>query len=210
MSFYSIAPFIREFYPEYYSIETYPKDKCVTIRKVEEPWGILGNFGRTPIIYKDVTFKNSEQLFQLMKFTDPEIIKRIWNGITANDKICHEVKRTVKSYEKAYRRPDWGSMILDALKFALMRKYEQCELFRTELERSRGRFIVEDQTTFPKAQPDCWGVKPAVDGVNFSGPNVLGRLLMELRDRGQLEYRLPDDALDYIKILKKVPKFAGI
>ena len=62
----------------------------------------------------------------------------------------------------------------DALKFALVKKYEQCELFRTELERSRGRFIVEDQTTFPKAQPDCWGVKPAGDGVNFSGPNVLG------------------------------------
>ena len=101
-------------------------------------------------------------------------------------------------------------MILDALKFALMRKYEQCELFRTELERSRGRFIVEDQTTFPKAQPDCWGVKPAGDGVNFSGPNVLGRLLMELRDRGELKYRLPDDALGYITILKKVSKNAEI
>ena len=54
------------------------------------------------------------------------------------------------------------------------------------------------------------GVKPAVDGVNFTGPNVLGRLLMELRDRGQLEYRLPDDALGYIKILQNVRKGAGI
>ncbi len=70
------------------------------------------------------------------------------------------------------------------------------------LEEKKGcRFIVEDQTTFPKVQPDCWGVKPASDGVNFSGPNVFGRLLMELRDHGQLDYRLPDDALGYIKIL---------
>ena len=203
MSFYSVAAFIRDNYPQYFGYQTYPIADCVQIRKVAEEWGVFCNFYATPIVVDGVTFKNAEQVFQLMKFKDPEIIKRI-------DKICHEVKRTVKSYEKAYRRPDWGSMILDALKFALMRKYEQCELFRTELERSRGRFIVEDQTTFPKAQPDCWGVKPAVDGVNFSGPNVLGRLLMELRDRGQLEYRLPDDALDYIKILKKVPKFAGI
>ena len=59
---------------------------------------------------------------------------------------------------------------------------------------------------FPKAKPDCWGVKPAGDGVNFSGPNVLGRLLMELRDRGQLDYSLPDDALGYIKILQNVCK----
>ena len=34
MSFYSIAQFIKEFYPEYYSIETYPKDQCVTIRNL--------------------------------------------------------------------------------------------------------------------------------------------------------------------------------
>ena len=206
MSFYSVAAFIRDNYPEYFGYQTYPIADCVRIRKVAEEWGVFCNFYATPIVLDGVTFKNAEQVFQLMKFKEPEIIKRIWNGITANDKICHEVKRTVKSYEKAYRRPDWGSMILDALKFALMRKYEQCELFRTELERSRGRFIVEDQTTFPKAQPDCWGVKPAVDGVNFSGPNVLGRLLMELRDRGQLDYRLPDDALGYIKILQNVRK----
>ncbi len=49
-------------------------------------------------------------------------------------------------------------------------------------------------------------MKPAGDGVNFSGPNVLGRLLMELRDRGQLDYQLPDDALGYIKILQNVCK----
>ena len=210
MSFYSVAAFIRDNYPEYFGYQTYPIADCVRIRKVDEEWGVFCNFYATPIVVDGVAFKNAEQVFQLMKFTDPEIIRRIWNDITANDKICYEVKLTVKSYEKAYRRPDWGSMILDALKFALMRKYEQCELFRTELERSCGRFIVEDQTTFQKEQPDCWGVKPAVDGVNFTGPNVLGRLLMELRDRGQLEYRLPDDALGYIKILQNVRKGAGI
>ena len=210
MSFYSVAAFIRDNYPEYFGYQTYPIADCVRIRKVDEEWGVFCNFYATPIVVDGVTFKNAEQVFQLMKFKDPKIIRRIWNDITANDKICYEVKLTVKSYEKAYRRPDWGSMILDALKFALMRKYEQCELFRTELERSRGRFIVEDQTTFRKGQPDCWGVKPAVDGVNFTGPNVLGRLLMELRDRGQLEYRLPDDALGYIKILQNVRKGAGI
>ena len=181
MSFYSVAAFIRDNYPQYFGYQTYPIADCVRIRKVAEEWGVFCNFYATPIIVDGVAFKNAEQVFQLMKFTDPEIIRRIWNGITAHDTICHEVKRPVKSYEKAHRRPDWGTM-------------------------SRGRFIVEDQTAFPKAKPDCWGVKPAGDGVNFSGPNVLGRLLMELRDRGQLDYRLPDDALGYIKILQNVRK----
>ena len=137
-----------------------------------------------------------------MKFREPEVIRKIWNGVTANGKVCHEVKRTVKSYEKEFRRADWGTMILDALKFALVRKHEQCPLFRSELDRSRGKFIVEDQSSFPKKQPNCWGVKPVGDGIHFAGPNVLGRLLMELRDNGTLAFRLPEDALDFVKVLK--------
>lgn len=192
MSFYSIAPFIREFYPEYYSIETYPKDKCVTIRKVEEPWGILGNFGRTLIIYKDVTFKNSEQLFQLMKFKDAEPVKAIYQA--------GNPKYTTKHWEKTHRRADWGQMIVDAMKFCLTQKYEQSEEFREELDRSKGKFIVEDQDSFSKKSPDTWGVK--TQGDSYVGPNLLGRLLMELRDNGKLEYRLPDDAFAFISYLR--------
>ena len=36
-------------------------------------------------------------------------------------------------------------------------------------------------------------------GDTFVGPNLLGRLLMELRDNGTLSYRLPDDALSAIR-----------
>ena len=37
----------------------------------------------------------------------------------------------------------------------------------------------------------------------YVGPNLLGRLLMELRDNGKLEYSLPDDAFDFISELPK-------
>ena len=84
MSFYSIAPFIEEFYPEYYSIETYPACECVTIRKVKEPWGILGNFAPAPIIIDNVKFKTSELLFQLMKFTDEEPVPESSDTVPAN------------------------------------------------------------------------------------------------------------------------------
>jgi predicted NAD-dependent protein-ADP-ribosyltransferase YbiA (DUF1768 family) len=73
-------------------------------------------------------------------------------------------------------------------------------VFREKLEASKGRFIVEDQTAMPKKRPDAWGVK--LEGENFVGPNLLGRLLMELRDQGTLEYHLPNDALDFITVLK--------
>jgi predicted NAD-dependent protein-ADP-ribosyltransferase YbiA (DUF1768 family) len=68
------------------------------------------------------------------------------------------------------------------------------------LERSKGKYIVEDQTGFTKKNPDAWGVKQ--QGDNYVGPNLLGRLLMELRDNGKLEYHLPDDAFTFLQYLK--------
>ena len=200
MSFYSISEYIKEYYPQYYGYATYPKSECVTIHKVDGEWGIFCNFAPTPIIIDGVVLKSSEHLFQMMKFKDPSVITNIMNGITNNGKKCFQIKKTVKSYEKEFRREDWGSMIIDAMKFCLMKKYEQNADFRAKLEESRGRFIAEDQTTMPKKSPDAWGVKPSGD--NFAGPNLLGCLLMELRDNGKLEYHLPPDALDFIKVLK--------
>ena len=80
MNFYSIAPFIQEFYPQYYSIETYPVSECIAIRKVKDPWGIFGNFSPTPIIINNVVFKTSELLFQLMKFKDEEPVIAVYNA----------------------------------------------------------------------------------------------------------------------------------
>ena len=192
MNFYSIAPFIREFYPQYYSIETYLVSECVAVRKVKEPWGILGNFAPTPLTIHDVSFKTCELLFQLMKFKDEESVKAVYNA--------NNPKMTAKHWEKTHRREDWGQMLVDAMKFCLSKKYEQNEAFRQELERSKGKYIVEDQTSFPKKTPDTWGVKQ--QGDNFVGPNLLGRLLMELRDNGKLDYTLPADAMKFIEYLR--------
>ena len=192
MSFYSISEFIREDYPEYWGIQTYPAAECVRIHKVEEEWGIFSNFGHTPIVVEGIAFDSSERLFQLMKFKDEEPVKAIYYK-------KDNPKMTTKHWEKTHRREDWGRMIIDAMKFCLTKKYEQSEDFRKELERSKGKFIVEDQTSFPKKTPDAWGVK--LQGDNFVGPNLLGRLLMELRDNGKLEYKLPNDAFTFLQYL---------
>ena len=175
MNFYSIAPFIERYYPEYYSIERYPVGKCIAIHKIGEEWGILSNFAHTPIEYQGVTYKSSEQLFQMMKFTDNTVREAVFNAPNP--------KMTAKHYEKDCR-PDWGMMIADAMKLCLLLKYQQCDEFRRILESTSGKFIVEDQTTFRKKHADTWGVKR--EGEFFVGPNLLGRLLMELRDNPHL------------------------
>ena len=182
-----VREFIEKNYPEYYSIEHYPADKTAAFGKVDASWGIFSNFGRTPLVVDGVSFDCSEKLFQVMKFADMASRKAVFKakGQTMKMKAKHQEKvGTV--------RPDWGKIIVDAMKFCLMQKYTQSEAFRTELERSRGLFIVEDQTTFPKKNPDTWGVKQSGD--EYIGPNLMGRLLMKLRDNGKLDYVLPSDA----------------
>ena len=61
---------------------------------------------------------------------------------------------------------------------------------------------MEDQTTFQKNNPDTYGVKPSGDGKEFVGPNLMGRLLMELREKGRLDYSLPDDVTDFSDLIQ--------
>ena len=195
MSKSSIRQYIEEYYPQYYSIETYPASECVRIHKITEPWGVFSNFFHTPITVEGVTFDTSERLYQTMKFIDSEAVRQVY-GKKGNPKMTAK-----RLFNEGFQREDWGQMLVDAMKFCLTLKYQQNEEFRKALEDSKGKYIVEDQSTFTKKTPDTWGVK--LQGDSYVGPNLLGRLLMELRDNGKLEYTLPDDALRFTQFLSK-------
>lgn len=196
----SIASLIRQYYPEYWNkIDSFPAEKCACIRKVKEEWGEFGNFFRAPLMVNGMEFINSEQLYQMMKFRDVDLLKRIHADKSMGMKMRARSKEAI-----SLLRPDWGGMLIDAMKFCLVQKYQQCEIFRNELERSKqeGLYIVEDETSRKHGKPaDAWGT--VLVGNQYVGPNLLGKLLMELRDTGKLEYHLPDDALDFIELLKK-------
>lgn len=178
-------------YPEYAGWFTYPPEQCAPIHNTTDEWAIFHNMTPCAVVVRGVTFKNTETLFQLFRFRDAEAVIDVYHK---NNKI------QAKHWEKlGYTRPDWGEMFLDALKFVLMVKYEQCEVFRQELERSKGLFIVEDET---RRRSTSYGVQLKTSGL-YEGSNLLGRLLMELRDKGNLEYQLLADAFDFINILKK-------
>ena len=200
MSTGKLAPLIKEFYPEYYSWNEYPLDKCIPIRGVKEQWGILGNFAPTPLIVKGVLFSNSEQLSQMMKFSDKETLLSIYQSKGL------PLKWAAKKGEKnGLRRKDWGQIIIDVMKFCLQTKYEQSEEFRHVLNETIGFSIVEDQTKLKTTKSgnlkdaDTWGV--VRKGELFVGSNLLGRLLMELRENSKLEYHLPNDIFKFIEIL---------
>ena len=183
--------FIREYYPEWYGIQEYPADKTVSFLKVDGEWGLLSNFARTPIVVDGVTFDCTEKLFQVIKFTDDESRKVIYS------KKGQPIKMMARHQEKVGSvREDWGRIFIDVMKFCLMQKYSQSEAFRKELERSKGMFIVEQQPN-PKRPAGAYSAKLSEDGKTWRGPNIMGRLLMELRDKGTLKYSLPEDAMRF-------------
>ena len=196
---------IKQYYPQYSDIQRYPADQCACIRKTKEEWGILGNFYQAPIVVDGVTIDCTERLFHLMKFRATADAKEgIMSeyAVKAGMNIKMHMKPIYRQHPE-WIRDDWGEMVVDAMKFCLQTKYEQCEAFRKELERSKGLFIVEDETARNARKhkdADSWGVN--LVGNEYVGPSLLGRLLMELRDNGKLEYNLPPDALEFLKFLK--------
>ena len=187
--------FIKEFYPEWYGIQEYPADKTAAFCKVAEEWGILGNFAPTPILVDGVSFDCTEKLFQVMKFSDEESRKIIYA------QKGQPIKMMAKHQEKVgVVRDDWGRIFIDAMKFCLMQKYAQSESFRKELERSTGLFIVEQQAN-PRRPAGAYSAKLSEDRKTWTGPNIMGRLLMELRDKGALEYNLPADVMRFSDLL---------
>ena len=191
-----VRQFIQEFYPEYYSWNEYPADQTISFCKVKDPHGIFSNFAPTTIVVDGVTFSSAECLFQVMKFTGPEARRVVYS------RAGQGLKMIAKHYEKAVGvRPDWGMIIVDALKYVLMLKYEQSAEFRKELTSAGNKYIVEDQSSFRKPA-DTYGAKLTPDG--WSGPNLMGRLLMELRDKNgklELKHQLPADLLNFQDLL---------
>lgn len=179
---------IRDNYPEYYNIERYPADETICIRGTKDEWGILGNFYQTPIVVNGITFDCTERLFHIMKLRPDatEGLKEMME-VKAGMGIKMHVKHLYKAHPEWFH-DHWPSMVVDAMKYCLTLKFEQSEAFRKELERSKGKYIVEDETSRKKGKDaDTWGV--VLKGNENVGPNLMGRLLMELRDNGHFEFK---------------------
>ena len=183
----SVAEGIQKYYPEYWGDQVYPIAQSVFFHKKADDHWILSNMADCPLEIEGVPFKNSEHLFQTLKFATSESITAVYQAQNA--------KMTAKHWQTidGHRRADWGQIVLDVMKFCLQQKYEQCPEFRKELDSTKGYHIVELQDAKKDkdtSRANAWGVK--TKGQNYEGPNLMGRLLMELRD-GTMEYKLPED-----------------
>lgn len=153
---------------------TYRADEIVSFRKTAEEFGGLSNMAPGfPIRVAGVPLRTSEALYQACRFPHmPEVQKIIVEEISP---------MTAKMRSKPYRndsRECWDEIRIPIMKWCLRVKLAQnWNTFGDLLERTGDKPIVEDSR-----KDGFWGAVKNETG-NLKGKNVLGRLLMELREK---------------------------
>ncbi len=153
---------------------TYNRLECITFRKTAEKFGGLSNMaGGYLLNVNGVKILTSEALYQACRFPHlPEVQRLI---------IAERSPMTAKMKSKPYRdnsRVDWDIVRTKVMRWCLQVKLVQnWEKFSELLLETGDLPIVEDSR-----KDDFWGAKPEDEEI-LTGANVLGRLLMQVREQ---------------------------
>ncbi|WP_397399888.1 NADAR family protein [Phenylobacterium sp.] len=155
-------------------IRRYRRDEVIAFRKTGDAFGGLSNMAPGfPIFMLGQRIRTAEALYQSCRFPHlPQVQRMILNETSP---------MTAKMRSKPYRdksRPDWNEVRVPVMKWCLRAKLAaNWRNFSELLLESGDRPIVEDSR-----KDDFWGAKSTAEGW-LEGRNVLGRLLMELREK---------------------------
>lgn len=162
--------------PENCLLRTYVRSEVVVVYKTKEDFGGLSNMAAGyPLQINGVRILTAEALYQACRFPHlPDVQREI---------IGQHSPMTAKMTSKPHRkdsRADWDEVRYKVMRWCLRVKLAQnYEEFGRLLLATSDRPIVEQSR-----KDDYWGAKLA-DGAGDTliGQNVLGRLLMELREK---------------------------
>lgn len=153
---------------------TYRREEIASFRKTDEKFGGLSNMAPGfPVRVNDVFVGTAEALYQACRFPHLPDVQHVI--------ISQTSPMTAKMKSKPHRsqsRPDWDDVRIQIMRWCLRVKLVQnWESFASLLLATGNHFIVEDSR-----RDDFWGAVSQEPGT-LMGQNVLGRLLMELRQK---------------------------
>lgn len=141
-------------------------NKKIEFYKAHEPYGYLSNFARYPVTIDGSAWPTSEHYYQAMKFTDPKIRQTIRR--TAGPA---EAKR-IGGTRGLPLRHDWISARDGIMHKVVRAKFMQHPMLLRLLLRTGDKELVEHTEN-----DRYWG-----DGGDGSGKNMLGKILMQVRE----------------------------
>lgn len=171
-------------------LRTYDPASCVVFRKTNERFGGLSNMAAGfPLRVNGVSIRTSEALYQACRFPHMPEVQRLIIGENS--------PMTAKMRGKPYRdqsRGDWDSVRTKIMRWCLRVKLAQnLRSFGDLLIETGDKPIVEYSS-----KDDFWGARPQEDG-SLQGMNILGRLLMELREQ------IRSGALEDLRAVEPLP-----
>ncbi len=125
---------------------------------------VFGNFHPAPITFDGIVYPSSEHAYQAAKFDDPEIKQKI--ASVPKPKVAKQYAHSLPL------KPDWDSRKVELMRKIVFVKFSQHAALRE-------RLLATDDAHLEEANrhgDTFWGT---VDGV---GENMMGKILMELRD----------------------------
>ena len=155
-------------------LRTYLRAESVVVHKTKESFGGLSNMAAGfPLRINGFRVPTSEALYQACRFPDlPEVQREI---------IAQHSPMTAKMKGKPHRkatRSDWDKVRHNVMRWCLRVKLAQhYKEFGRLLLATKEKPIVEQSR-----KDEYWGAILMQDGETLMGENVLGRLLMELRE----------------------------
>ena len=170
-------------YPQYDIIERYPVEHTIGYTSTAAEWGIFSNFAKSPMVVNGIQFACVEQLYHYIRLNN-ETERAAYLKLTPNMGLKMKAKAFAK---RGVERADWREIAVDVMRFCLHHKYQCSDEFRKALADSGSKYIVEDESN-RKKKPDSWGTVLDATTNEYYGKNIMGRLLMELREKGELEY----------------------
>ena len=154
-------------------LRTYSPVECVVFRKTKERYGGLSNMaGGFPLRVNGIDIWSSEALYQACRFPSrPDVQKMV-----LAERSPMTAKMKSKRFREEFSRSDWEQIKIKVMRWCLRVKLaENWDSFGGLLRSTGEKPIVEES-----GKDDFWGAKQTDVGV-LAGRNVLGRLLMELR-----------------------------
>ncbi|MFA0672605.1 NADAR family protein [Vibrio splendidus] len=155
-------------------LRQYDIRNAAAFRKTKEKWGGLSNMAAGfPLCVNDIAIQSSEVLYQACRFPhNPDIQQLVLSNANPMD-----AKKVARAYEEMTRN-DWEQNRVLFMKWCLRVKLaHNWDNFSAELLATGDMPIVE-----VSSKDGFWGAIP--DGGSLcTGANVLGRLLMQLREQ---------------------------
>ncbi len=155
---------------------TYNSKLCCVFHKTKEANGALSNMAAEfKLVVNGIAILTSEALYQACRFPSRPDVQEI---IIAQASPM-SAKMKSKPYRKEFTRKDWEDVKVDIMRWCLSVKLAQNFSSFAKILRSTGHKDIVEKSTKDK----FWGaMEDKTDPNKLVGENVLGKLLMELRE----------------------------